>query len=216
MVDNRKRTEDDQASPGGHGSELSNAVTRMADAIAAGDAAALREGAADHAAALGSQATAMIASIAKPVYGKLEEISNALDNMRRADLDRRTAESTLEETHRTRLYRELDTLEAGQVGIQAVVEATAGQVGKLSTQVGSMSAALDATIGRVDAIEELSHDHTLLLAAHDQRLTAVEDRTKVLEVEQAALRREIKRLAGDFARNTEELQRLYKEHGGGV
>ncbi len=67
---------------GGHVPELGNAATRMADAIVSGNAVELRAAASDHAAALGSQATAMASSIARPVYGKLEEISGSLAELK--------------------------------------------------------------------------------------------------------------------------------------
>jgi chromosome segregation ATPase len=181
-----------QDNKGGHESELGNASTRMAQAIVAADPEALRKAASDHAAALGSQATAMAASIAAPVYGRLGDISAALQelalivtNARQADLGWRTDERLKRDAQSTRLYDELDKLEAGQAGILAVSEETATGLKKLSTQVGEMGSALAATIGRVSNVEEAVNEHTVTLAAHER---AIHDTRTEVESLRASIR----------------------------
>lgn len=175
---------DSEDNQGGHETELSRATTRMADAIAAGDADVLRMAASDHAAALGSQATAMAASIAKPVYTKLEEImlllsTQAQQSEYQARLARDHAEQQANmarswlgdeakrrDVQADRLYSELDELKS------LAVEGRA-DLGKLSTQVGEMGAALIATIGRVSNVEEVVSEHGLTLATHGRHIQEV-------------------------------------------
>lgn len=115
----------------GHKLELSDATTRLAEAVTAGDVAALRLAADAHATALNSQATAMAASIAAPVYTQLtglssqmKQLAEIVTNARQADLNWRTEERTQRDAQSDRLYSELDKF-------NAALEETARGLGKL-------------------------------------------------------------------------------------
>jgi hypothetical protein len=144
---------DGQEQHGGHENELGNASTRMANAITSGDADALRKAASDHAAALGSQATAMAASIAAPVYGRLGDISAAVQelativtNARQADLNWRTEERLIRDAQSTRLYVELDKMIANQ-------EDLARRLGKHSSELETIVRRLDNKRAELDLIQ---------------------------------------------------------------
>lgn len=71
---------------GGHEAELSRAATRMARAIVSGDVVELRLAASDHAAALGSQSTAMAASIASVLMRHMDTVMlPVVERLDRAD-----------------------------------------------------------------------------------------------------------------------------------
>lgn len=139
--------------PTGHKLELSDATAALADAIAAGDTVALRKAAGDHASALNSQATAMAASIAVPVYTKLEsvatqihELARIVTNARQHDLNWRTEERTRRDTQHDRLYSELDKLIAAS-------EETARGLGKLEARLDVDERRLDSKRARIEALE---------------------------------------------------------------
>ena len=118
------------------------------------------------------------------------------------------------------LTRHIQPLADGQVGMRAALEATATDIKK---EIGDMGAALGATIGRVDTLEETQHDHSEKIAAHaarisvgEERLTAFEVRLGTVEAVQASLKRQIAAVLTHLKRDREFLRALREEHGGGV
>lgn len=139
--------------PTGHKKELGDATTALADAIVAADAEALRKAAGDHATALNSQATAMAASIAAPLYGRfdavsaqIQELARIVTNARQLDLNWRTEERLTRDAQNTRLYSELDKL------ITASEEAVRGQK-KLEVGQSALNERLDSKRLRIEALE---------------------------------------------------------------
>lgn len=137
----------------GHKKELGDATTALADAVAAGNAEALRRAAADHATALNSQATAMAASIAAPLYAKLgevgaqiQELAKIVTNARQADLNWRTEERQTRDAQSTRLYDELDRL-------VAAAEDNGARLGKIELRLEADEQRLDNKRQRIEALE---------------------------------------------------------------
>ena len=155
----------------GHKKELGDATESLATAMASGDPAAIRKATGDHATALNSQATAMAASIAAPVYTQLEALSSQMrtlaeivTNARQHDLTWRTEERMRRDAQSTRLYDELDKL------IAASGEAVRG-LGKIDERV-------DAVVARLDHKRDAIANHELritALEANNTRLEALED-----------------------------------------
>jgi hypothetical protein len=125
----------------GHKKEVSDATAAMVGAMS------------DHATALNSQATAMAASIAEPLYSKIgavstqiTELAHIVANARQADLNWRTEERITRDAQSTRLYAELDKLIAAS-------EETARGLGKLEARLDADEARLDAKRQRIEALE---------------------------------------------------------------
>lgn len=144
----------------GHKLELSDATTALAEAVTSGDAEALRKAASDHATALNSQATAMAASIAAPLYTQNAEIKAMVKNLaeivtnaRQADLTWRTEERITRDAQSTRLYAELDA-------VLSAVQDGAARLGKLEqvqedllTRLETDEQRLDSKRARIEALE---------------------------------------------------------------
>jgi DNA repair exonuclease SbcCD ATPase subunit len=137
----------------GHKKELSDATTHLADALASADPAALRKAAGDHATALNSQATAMAASIAAPVYSRLgevatqiQELAHIVTNARQADLNWRTEERSTRDAQSTRLYAELDKL-------ILAAEDNGARLGKIEARLAADEQRLDSKRARIEALE---------------------------------------------------------------
>lgn len=155
----------------GHKKELSDATDNMAAALASGDPDAVRAAMGDHATALNSQATAMAASIAAPVYNKLEgiagqmkQLAEIVTNARQADLTWRTEERIQRDKQNDRLYSELDKL------IAASEEAARG-LGKLEQDTANLK---EGQARNRDAMEALNER----LIADEQRYTERLDRKR--------------------------------------
>lgn len=155
----------------GYKLELSEATEGLAEALAAGDAQALRKAAGDHATALNSQATAMAASIAAPLYTRLGEIAASVNhlavivtNARQADLGWRTEERLTRDAQSTRLYDELDRLIAAS-------EESGRRLGKLELHVAALTARGKTADQRLDRkrveIDELKREVAELRAWRD-------------------------------------------------
>lgn len=170
----------------GHKKELSDATTALAKAIAAGDTDALRAAAADHATALNSQATAMAASIAAPLYTQYADISSQIKalaeivtNARQHDLNWRTEERDIRDAQSTRLYAELDKLITAS-------EESGLRLGKMEVGQRAHSDVLVSVIARLDHKREQLRDHDErihTLEVDSARLQALEDAVRRLTAE---------------------------------
>lgn len=150
----------------GHKRELSDATSALADAITTADPAALRKAAGDHATALNSQATAMAASIAEPLYGRFDavaaqirQLAEIVTNARQADLTWRTEERSTRDAQADRLYTELDKL-------FIAAEDNGARLGKLGLDVGDLAARLITLEVRMDesqADRQSIHDEVAAL-----------------------------------------------------
>lgn len=206
---------------GGHEAELGRASTRMADAITAGDAAALRGAASDHAAALGSQATAMAASIAKPVYGKLAEIMALLQTQaqqsetqarlardhadKQANISRSWLgdESKRRDAQADRLYAELDELKALTKDVQSSASEIAARLKKHDEDIRGILAVQNDHAERIDLIDSLSAWRTGV----DERIAGIE------QADRDDLRAEIKDIKSALAQYEQKHQELIKRLG---
>lgn len=157
----------------GHKLELSEATTKLAEAIVVADPAALRLAADAHATALNSQATAMAASIAEPVYTRLgaladqvRALAEIVANARQADLNWRTEERVQRDAQSTRLYGELDKLIAAS-------EDSARGLGKLEQRMDASEADRADLHRQIEEIKQImaarpgqrEAEHQALLAA---------------------------------------------------
>lgn len=143
----------------GHKLELRDATDALAEAVTAGDAALLRRAAGAHATALNSQATAMAASIAEPLYTKLgalseqiKELATIVTNARQADLTWRTEERTTRDAQSSRLYEELDA-------VLSAVQDGAARLGKLEQEQHGLVQRLDTDEARLDRKRAQLDDH---------------------------------------------------------
>jgi hypothetical protein len=136
----------------GHKLELGNATTALVDAFARGDAALIRKAAADHATALNSQATAMAASIAAPLYTQLEEIKKLIGAQARntkAIEDDIQGRATYFYKHFDAFLKDADARFTGyDQSIATAVEAVA-VAGKALALAGDAMAGVEALAGAV-------------------------------------------------------------------
>jgi hypothetical protein len=156
----------------GHKLELGNATTALVDAFASGDAALIRKAAADHATALNSQATAMAASIAAPLYSQLEEIKKLFNEQikqgeGKAREDRQAAFAQQQIT-RTWLDAEQERRDTQWDRLPAIVQgAMAAELEKIIPRIEGLEAGVEALAGIVS-------DQGERVDAIDSRLIAVE------------------------------------------
>ena len=136
---------------GGAAWELGRASERMAHAVLSGDAAEIQRAMSDHAAALGTQATAAMASIAAALLTGQDKILTRLDSKERIDLD-----------YRVRLQTQLDTR----------FDAFGVEVDRLSALPGEVRAELRTFLGTMD---DLAGD----IAELRQQMTAVGESARV-------------------------------------
>jgi hypothetical protein len=164
-------THDTDKSQTGHKLELGNATTKLVEALVTGNADLLREAAGDHATALNSQATAMAAAIAAPLYGRFDTVSDALlqltaqiDRSDRARLDRN---ALFQEELNTRLDGHAHVLDEDVKRLAASVEGAAILAGKAYTLAGDAVAGVAKLAGVVNEQGEK-------IDSMDQRLITVE------------------------------------------
>jgi hypothetical protein len=178
----------------GHKKELGDASTRLAEAITAGDLVALRQAASDHATALNSQATAMAASIAAPLYTQMGDIATQIrqlaeivTNARQADLSWRTDERIQRDDQHDRLYSELDRL-------FIAVEESGARLGKLERNTEEMDARHSGQWKTaMDLLAESKADRVDLRQRIDAIAALADERGRLLD-EHVTLMREVAEL----------------------
>jgi DNA repair exonuclease SbcCD ATPase subunit len=178
----------------GHKKELGDASTKLAEAITAGDLAALRQAASDHATALNSQATAMAASIAAPLYTQMGDIATQIrqlaeivTNARQADLSWRTDERIQRDDQHDQLYKELDRL-------FIAVEESGARLGKLERNTEEMDTRHSGQWGTaMDLLAESKADRVDLRQRIDAIAALADERGRLLD-EHVTLMREVAEL----------------------
>ena len=161
---------------GGAAWELGRASERMAHAVLSGDAAEIQRAMSDHAAALGTQATAAMASIAAALLTGQDKILTRLDSKERIDLDYRVRLQTQLDTRFDAFGVEVDRLSAlpGEVRAElrtflGTMDDLAGELAELRQQMTTVGesarvryGALETQIGALSAqvetqLRDLSH-----------------------------------------------------------
>ncbi len=166
--------ENGETGKGGHEAELSRAATRMALAVASGNAEEMRLAASDHAAALGSQSTAMAASIASMLIKHMDTaIGAVVARLDRSDSASLNWRGTLREhlDNRFDAYGlELDELKDGLARLR-----------KSELEVHELRIVQDAHTTRLDKLEQLGRDDTTAaILKLEQRLDSSELEHKAL------------------------------------
>lgn len=187
----------------GHRKELGDATEHMADALATGDPTAIRAAMGDHATALNSQATAMAASIAAPVYGQLSdikavlaELSAAMANSDRARMERNATFQEHIDTKFDRMWKTNDELadkigglRVGmsdlQAGFSEIGESVSQIKDEVAEQIRQLSRAAQARYDGIEAeIAGIKTNDAQKLA----RLAQIEQQVKHLTDELAFVR----------------------------
>lgn len=160
---------------GGHEAELTKAATRMADAIVSGDPIEMRLAASDHAAALGSQATAMVSSIVTILVSllddKLQPVVTRLANIDSSSLTWRSELRQHLDSRFDAYGKELDELKGGLARLT-----------KSELEITNLKMILDAHTIAIEALQQQGRDDTTAA------LLRVEQRIETLAQEHEALK----------------------------